>query len=146
MQKKRYILLDNDDKYKIRGIELRRRDWAPITVKTMQRVFDLILKEDDLNGALQYAQNAISAIRNYNINDDNNANVSIDNFIITKKYGRTEYTNLQPHAELVKRLIKENRNEFGLGDRVGYIIRCGNSKELLHQKICIARRYIKRKI
>jgi len=132
--KKRYILLDNDDKYKIRGIELRRRDWAPITVKTMQRVFDLILKEDDLNGALQYAQNAISAIRNYNINDDNNANVSIDNFIITKKYGRTEYTNLQPHAELVKRLMKENRNEFGLGDRVGYIIRCGNSKELLHQK------------
>jgi len=132
--KKRYILLDNDDKYKIRGIELRRRDWAPITVKTMQRVFDLILKEDDLNGALQYAQNAISAIRNYNINDDNNANVSLDDFIITKKYGRIEYTNLQPHAELVKRLMKENRNEFGLGDRVGYIIRRGNSKELLHQK------------
>ncbi len=32
--------------------------------------------------------------------------------------------------ELVNRLTKENRNVYGLGDRVGYIIRRGNSKEL----------------
>lgn len=134
--KKRYILLDNDDKYKIRGIEMRRRDWAPIVPKTMKVVFDKILKEDDLEGALKYAQTVIINVGNYGNDgiDFSNGNMDITDLTITKKYGRIDYKNKQPHAELVNRLTKENRNVYGLGDRVGYIIRRGNSKELLYHK------------
>jgi DNA polymerase I len=134
--RKRYILLDENGKYKIRGIEMRRRDWAPIVPKTMKVVFDKILKEDDLEGALKYAQTVIINVGNYgtNGNDFSNGNMDITDLTITKKYGRIDYKNKQPHAELVNRLTKENRNVYGLGDRVGYIIRRGNSKELLHHK------------
>lgn len=134
--RKRYILLDENGKYKIRGIEMRRRDWAPIVPKTMKVVFDKILKEDDLEGALKYAQTVIINVGNYgtNGNDFSNGNMDIADLTITKKYGRIDYKNKQPHAELVNRLTKENRNVYGLGDRVGYIIRRGNSKELLYHK------------
>jgi len=134
--RKRYILLDENGKYKIRGIEMRRRDWAAVVPKTMKVVFDKILKEDDLEGALKYAQSVIIDVGNYGNDgiDFSNGNMDITDLIITKKYGRIDYKNKQPHAELVNRLTKENRNVYGLGDRVGYIIRRGNSKELLHHK------------
>lgn len=134
--RKRYILLDENGKYKIRGIEMRRRDWAPIVPKTMKVVFDKILKEDDLDGALKYAQSVIIDVGNYGNDgiDLSNGNMDITDLTITKKYGRIDYKNKQPHAELVNRLTKENRNVYGLGDRVGYIIRRGNSKELLYHK------------
>ena len=134
--RKRYILLDENGKYKIRGIEMRRRDWAAVVPKTMKVVFDKILKEDDLEGALKYAQSVIIDVGNYGTNGNgfSNGNMDITDLTITKKYGRIDYKNKQPHAELVNRLTKENRNVYGLGDRVGYIIRRGNSKELLHHK------------
>ena len=54
--KKKYALLGEDGRIKIRGFELVRRDWSEIAKKTQYCVLDVILKEGNIEKAVKIVQ------------------------------------------------------------------------------------------
>jgi DNA polymerase I len=50
--KKKYALIDEKGKIKIRGFELVRRDWSKIAKETQRKVLEILLKEGDLDKAV----------------------------------------------------------------------------------------------
>ncbi|MEM4389478.1 MAG: DNA-directed DNA polymerase [Candidatus Micrarchaeia archaeon] len=61
--KKKYALLGEDGRIKIRGFELVRRDWAPIAKSTQQRVLEAILKEGSKAKAIAVVREVIERLR-----------------------------------------------------------------------------------
>lgn len=114
LQKKRYALIE-DDTIIVKGLELVRRDWAPITKKTQQKVLTAILKEASPEKAFKIIKNVIEAIRK--------GNVKLEDLVIhtqlTKNPG--EYAQMAPHVLAAKRSIEKGR-KVGRGSIIQYII------------------------
>lgn len=112
--KKRYALIE-DDTIIVKGLELVRRDWAPITKKTQQKVLTAILKEASPEKAFKIIKNVIDAIRK--------GNVKLEDLVIhtqlTKNPG--EYAQMAPHVLAAKRSIEKGR-KVGRGSIIQYII------------------------
>lgn len=112
--KKRYALIE-DDTIIVKGLELVRRDWAPITKKTQQKVLTAILKEASPEKAFKIIKNVIEAIRK--------GNVKLEDLVIhtqlTKNPG--EYAQMAPHVLAAKRSIEKGR-KVGRGSIIQYII------------------------
>jgi DNA polymerase I len=66
--KKKYALLGEDGRIKIRGFELVRRDWSEIAKKTQYDVLETILKEGDTKKAVEIVKKAIERLRSGNVN------------------------------------------------------------------------------
>ncbi len=131
LAKKRYgmWLLEKDrdgnvkDKIKVKGIEIVRRDWCPLTGKTMKTCLDLILKEGKIKEASEYARETISRVRMFNINDEE----LLNELVLTRNYhkGADHYKTVPPHIKLVERMKKRGDQLPGLGDRMSYWVVSG---------------------
>ncbi len=100
-----------------KGIETVRRDWCDLTSETIQRILDIILKENDVPKAVKYFKEIVTNLVA--------GKVPIDKLIVTKTLTKRPklYANIQPHSELVKRIQKRTPAEApGVGDRIGYVI------------------------
>ncbi|MCK5017654.1 MAG: hypothetical protein KAS32_11375, partial [Candidatus Peribacteraceae bacterium] len=98
-----------------KGIETVRRDWCDLTSETIQRILDIILKENDVPKAVKYFKEIVTNLVA--------GKVPIDKLIVTKTLTKRPklYANIQPHSELVKRIQKRTPAEApGVGDRIGY--------------------------
>ncbi|MFH1221770.1 MAG: DNA-directed DNA polymerase [Candidatus Micrarchaeota archaeon] len=60
--KKKYALLGDDGRIKIRGFELVRRDWSPIAKDTQYRVLEVILKEGSKEKAAAIVRESIERV------------------------------------------------------------------------------------
>ena len=124
LSKKRYAGLSlekSDTGYKekiiMKGIETVRRDWCTLTEETLEKILEIILKEEKPEKALLYIRDVIQKLQNNEI--------PIDKLVIYKSISRPLhlYKGVQPHIELVKKLKKRGAaNIPGIGDRVGYVI------------------------
>ena len=65
--KKKYALIDEKDKLKIRGFETVRRDWCPLARETQNKVLQFILREGNEKKALEYLKQIIKQIKNREI-------------------------------------------------------------------------------
>ncbi len=65
--KKKYALLSESNKIKIRGFELVRRDWSKIARETQQKVLESILNEGSKEEAIEIVKNIINKVRNNEI-------------------------------------------------------------------------------
>lgn len=61
--KKKYALMDEKGKIKIRGFELVRRDWSIIAKETQRRVLEAILKDGSKEKAVQIVKDVVKEIR-----------------------------------------------------------------------------------
>jgi len=61
--KKKYALLSESNRIKIRGFELVRRDWSKIARETQQKVLESILKEGSKESAIEIVRNIINKLR-----------------------------------------------------------------------------------
>jgi len=100
-----------------KGIETVRRDWCDLTSETIERVLEIILKENDIKEAVHYfkgvAENMVEG------------KIPIKKLVVTKTMTKRAegYAGIQPHAELVKKIKKRSPAECpGIGDRIGYVI------------------------
>lgn len=124
LEKKRYaaLLLDNNNKYKmkIKGLEIRRRDWCPIVGNTMQTVLDLVLKEGKVKEASDYVLQIFEKVKNIDINDSD----ILSQLELTRSYhkGPESYKVKPPHIKLVEKMMSRGDQLPGLGDRISYYI------------------------
>jgi len=101
----------------MKGIETVRRDWCGLVGTTMKKIIDILLKEDDIKGAVEYFKDTVGRL--------NRNEIPIDKLVITKTMTKSpeKYAGVQPHIELVKKLAERNPADApGIGDRIGYVI------------------------
>jgi DNA polymerase I len=105
------------EKMETKGIETVRRDWCDLTSETIEKLLEIILKENDIKLAVKYFKKIVDEMIA--------GNIPIKKLIITKTMTKKAegYDGVQPHAELVKKMKKRSPAEApGVGDRIGYVI------------------------
>ena len=109
------------DKIKAKGIETVRRDWCDLTSETLKTCLEMILKQGNTSGALALSRETIGKIRAMDLQKDQDI---LPKITLTKKYGRAieSYKQKQPHIQLIKKLQQRGMLDYGIGDRIPYII------------------------
>jgi DNA polymerase alpha subunit A len=108
----------------LKGLDLVRRDWCPLSKDTGRYVVDRILSglpRDEI----------ISSIHEYltqlAVNMRDGTKISIEQYIITKGLNKNpkDYPDIkgQPHLQVALRLIKDNK-PVNIGDHIPYVICC----------------------
>ena len=134
LSKKRYvgILYETDPKKgkrKEMGIVLKRRDNAPIVKDVYGGVIDILMKERNLQMAINYVNSCMQQLIN--------GTISMEKLIITKSL-RSFYKNPQgiAHKVLADRIgEREPGNKPSAGDRVSYVYFVNNKKAKSGEKI-----------
>ncbi len=101
----------------MKGIETVRRDWCELVGDTISNVIDIILKKDDPMEAVSYFTTIVQKIMKNE--------VPVNKLVITKTMTKApdKYMGMQPHIELVKKIMTRNTEEVpGVGDRISYVI------------------------
>jgi len=111
--KKKYILLGEDGKFKIKGFEIVRRDWCDLAKETQMRVLEILLKEGSIEKAKKYVHEVIEKLKNREID--------WKKLILRERLNKPieEYEIVSPL------LIAAKRGNYKVGDIVEYIIREG---------------------
>ncbi len=61
--KKKYALINEDGKIKIRGFELVRRDWSKVARNTQRSVLEILLKEGDVKKAADLVRTVVTDLK-----------------------------------------------------------------------------------
>ena len=108
-------------KLDVKGFECVRRDFAPIVSKTQKTVLIKLCKENDIQGAIDYARTIVVQLLENK--------VPLEDLVMSKKLTRkpAEYKNPAPHTELAKRLQATQPVHIApkTGDRIDFVIRPG---------------------
>jgi DNA polymerase elongation subunit (family B) len=113
--KKKYALINEKDKIKIRGFETVRRDWCTLARETQNKILQLILREGNEKEALEYAKKIIKEIKN--------REVELSKLVIRTQLKKPieEYKSINPHVTVAKRM-KELGMPVDLGMLIEYYI------------------------
>ncbi len=113
--KKRYIGLLEDGRIDIVGFEAVRGDWAEIAKEVQERVAEIILKEGDVEKAIEYVRGLMDELKA--------GGVPLEKLIIWKTLTKPirEYSVEAPHVAAAKRML-EKGYRVEVGDKVGYVI------------------------
>ena len=128
LSKKRYVGIlyetdPNKGKRKEMGIVLKRRDNAPIVKDVYGGVIDILMKEQDVNKAVEF-------VKNY-MKDISDGKIGIDKLIITKSL-RSGYKNPMQiaHKVLADRIAERDPgNKPKPGDRIPFVYIINNDKK-----------------
>lgn len=117
--KKRYALVDEKGRLKIRGLEIVRRDLCRYARQTQQEILRMCLIDEDIEGAFKYLNERIKALREnrYEVKD----------LVVYEQLSKpvSEYKLISPHVVAAKRLL-EKGIPVGEGSVIGYIIQRGS--------------------
>lgn len=117
--KKRYALVDEKGRLKIRGLEVVRRDLCRYARATQQEILRICLIEEDIPKAFKYLDERIKALREgkYDLKD----------LVVYEQLSKPvlEYKLISPHVAAAKRLL-EKEIPVGEGSVIGYIIQKGS--------------------
>lgn len=117
--KKRYALVDEKGRLKIRGLEIVRRDLCKYARQTQQEILRMCLIDEDIEGAFKYLNERIKALREnrYEVKD----------LVVYEQLSKpvSEYKLISPHVVAAKRLL-EKGIPVGEGSVIGYIIQRGS--------------------
>ena len=113
--KKKYALIDKNNKIKIRGFETVRRDWCSLARETQNKVLQLILKDGNEKQALIYTKKIIKQIKQ--------RKVLLQELIIRTQLKKPieEYKSIPPHVTIAKRM-KEQGLPINIGMLIEYYI------------------------
>ncbi len=113
--KKRYIGLLKDGRIDIVGFEAVRGDWAEIAKEVQEKVAEIVLREGDVEKAIEYVKSLIEELKA--------GKVPLEKLVIWKTLTKSikEYSVEAPHVAAAKRM-KEKGYTVEVGDKVGYVI------------------------
>ena len=114
VSKKRYAVIE-DGEIIAKGLELVRRDWAPIVKKTQEAVLMAILKEGDSDKAIKEIKKVFKQIKSGNVDKKD----LIIHTQITKPLD--QYKQVGPHVVAAKR-IEDHGIKVTRGTIIQYII------------------------
>jgi len=113
--KKKYALLDENGKIKIRGFETVRRDWCNLAREVQNKVIKMVLEEGNEKKSVEYVKEIIKKIKNRDIDK---------NELIIKtqlKKSISDYKAISPHVIAAKKM-KELEIPVDEGNIVEYYI------------------------
>ncbi len=121
--KKRYALLDQNDKLIVKGLESRRGDWSKLAQKAQVETLNKILTEVDGKPALEKIQEIIANVRSKNID--------IRDLIISNRLTKQlhEYKTRGPQVAAGE-LLAQSGIKVGAGTIVNYVVTKGISKRI----------------
>ncbi|MBT3405358.1 hypothetical protein HN832_00275 [archaeon] len=113
--KKKYALIDKEDKIKIRGFETVRRDWCKLARKTQNKIIQLVLKDGNEKKALIYIKEIVKKIKNREI--------KLKELMIKTQLKKplSEYKAQGPHVIAAKKM-KEQEIPVSQGNLIEYYI------------------------
>ncbi len=117
--KKRYALLDEKGKLKIRGLEIVRRDLSKYARQTQQEILRLCLIDENIQGAFDYMEERIKRLRE--------GDFDFRELVVYEQLSKPvdEYKLISPHVMAAKRLIEKGIS-VGEGSVIGYLILKGS--------------------
>lgn len=112
--KKRYALIQ-DGNIVVKGLELVRRDWAPVAKKTQEKVLRALLEEGSPQKAVKIARSVIQDIRD--------GKTPLEDLVIHTQLTKNpeEYVQAAPHVMAAKKSIKKGR-KVGPGSIIRYVV------------------------
>ena len=117
--KKRYALLDYNDKITIRGLERVRRDWCKIAKDTQENVLLAILKDKDPDKAIKIVQDIVEKTKKGEIEKK-------DMIIYTQITRPLEkYEQIGPHVAAARKYVTRGHS-IKEGSVIGYVITKGS--------------------
>ena len=121
--KKKYALIDEKNKIKIRGFETVRRDWCTLARETQNKVLQFILHEGNEKKALDYVKQIIKQIKNREI--------ELKQLIIRTQLKKPieEYKSINPHVTIAKKM-----QELEIPINIGMLIEYYIAEPENHQK------------
>jgi len=117
--KKRYALLDEKGRLKIRGLEVVRRDLSKYARQTQQDILKICLIEENVDKAFEYLNERIKALQENNY--------ELRELVVYEQLSKpiSEYKLISPHVMAAKRLF-EKGIPVGEGSVIGYVIQKGS--------------------
>ena len=116
--KKKYALLSENGRIKIRGFELVRRDWAEIARDTQRKVLELILKGGSKEKVIETVREVIEKLRS--------GNVPIKELVIHTQLRKSirSYDVTSPELAAAKKAIERGQKKVDEleGTTIGYVI------------------------
>jgi DNA polymerase Pol2 len=128
--KKKYALLDEKEKIKIRGFETVRRDWCTLAREVQNKVIRLVLKDGNEKQAIAYVKEIVKKLKERKIPKE-------DLIIRTQlKKSLSEYKAISPHV-IAARKMKELSIVVNEGNLIEYYIAETQGKEckLVREKV-----------
>ncbi len=116
--KKKYALISESGRIKVRGFELVRRDWSPIARDTQRKVLETILHEGNAAAAAEVVKDAVRRLRS--------GEVPIEELAISTQLrkGLDGYDVKSPELGAAKKAVREGlkRKEDLEGAIISYVI------------------------
>ena len=96
--KKKYALINEENKIKIRGFETVRRDWCDLARVTQNKVLEYVLKEGNEKKALEYTKQIIKKLKERKI--------TLNELMIRTQLKKSidEYKSEGPHVTIAKKM------------------------------------------
>lgn len=112
------------DGIKVKGMETVRRDWCEMTSKTLNRVLELVLKEGNVESAVQHVRGVVDGVRNLDVKKDSDI---IEDLTMTRMFSKkaTSYKNKQPHLTVAEKIEKRTGTPPPVGERIPFVIVAG---------------------
>jgi DNA polymerase I len=112
--KKRYALIQ-DGNIVVKGLELVRRDWAPIAKKTQEKILRALLEEGSPQKAVKIARNTIQEIKD--------GKISLEDLVIHTQLTKNpdEYVQSAPHVMAARKALQKGR-KVGPGTIIRYVV------------------------
>ena len=122
--KKKYALIDDKNKLKIRGFETVRRDWCNLARQTQNKILQLILENGNEKQALEYLKKIVKQIKLREI--------LLEQLLIRTQLKKPieEYKSINPHVTIAKKM-KEKNIPVNIGMLIEYYIAETNEKKAL---------------
>ncbi|MFC1728601.1 DNA-directed DNA polymerase [Nanoarchaeota archaeon] len=119
--KKKYALLSEEGYMKIKGFETVRRNWSPVAKEMQEKVLRIILKEKDVDKAVDYVKKVVKEIEN--------KEVPLKKVIIFTQLQKPleSYESIGPHVAIAKKL-QARGHEVAPGTTIEYVIGTGSGK------------------
>jgi DNA polymerase I len=113
--KKRYAMLGEDGRIKIRGFELVRRDWSRIAKDTQKKVLEAILKDGSKGKAVSIVRKTIERLKN--------GNVPIEELAISTQLNKdpSKYEVVSPELSAAKKMMAKGK-PVEQGTMISYVI------------------------
>ena len=127
--KKKYALIDNKGKLKIRGFETVRRDWCRLARELQNNVLKMILEDGNEVRALKYFKSQVKKLKNREVNKKQ--------IIIRTQLKKpiSEYKSISPHVVAAQKM-KEQGEPIDMGMLIEYYVaETREKKKLVREKV-----------
>jgi len=130
--KKKYALINEKDKLKIRGFETVRRDWCTLAREIQSKILKLILEDGDEKRALDYLKKIVKEVKERKIE------VKKMTIRTQMKKPLDEYKSITPHVVAAQKML-EREMPIDMGSLIEYYIaETADKKKLVRDKVKLA--------